>query len=83
MARKQTNMIKYIIKRILFMFPMLLAVLIVTFLLSQMMMADPSMSLLNIGMDEVALQRELDRLGFRDPVHIKLWKYLVNFFSGD
>ncbi len=83
MARKQTNMIKYIIKRILFMFPMLLAVLIVTFLLSQMMMADPSMSLLNIGMDEVTLQRELDRLGFTDPVHIKLWKYLVNFFSGD
>ncbi|NVM19246.1 MAG: ABC transporter permease [Candidatus Lokiarchaeota archaeon] len=83
MARKQTNMIKYIIKRILFMFPMLLAVLIVTFLLSQMMMADPSMSLLNIGMDELTLQRELDRLGFTDPVHIKLWKYLVNFFSGD
>ncbi len=83
MARKQTNMIKYIIKRILFMIPMLMAVLIVTFLLSQMMMADPSMSLLNIGMDEIALQRELDRLGFRDPIHIKLWKYLVNFFSGD
>ena len=62
MARKQTNMIKYIIKRILFMIPMLMAVLIVTFLLSQMMMADPSMSLLNIGMDEIALQRELDRL---------------------
>jgi len=65
------------------MIPMLMAVLIVTFLLSQMMMADPSMSLLNIGMDEIALQRELDRLGFRDPIHIKLWKYLVNFFSGD
>jgi ABC-type dipeptide/oligopeptide/nickel transport system permease component len=83
MVRKQTNMIKYIIKRILMIFPMLFAVLIVTFLLAQMMAVDPNMGLVNIRMEPEDFKRELERIGFYDPLYIKLWKYLVNFFKGD
>ena len=83
MARKQTNMVKYIIKRILMMVPMLFAVLIVGFLLSEAMVSDPGMGLLNIAMEPEVLQAELRRLGFLDPVHIKLGKYFANFFTGD
>jgi len=83
MARKQTNMIKYIIKRIIMMIPMLLAVLIVCFILSQMMVADPFMNRLNAQMDPEDFRRELERLGAYDPLHIKIAKYLVRLFTGD
>jgi len=83
MARKQTNMIKYIVKRTLMIIPMLFAVLIITFLLSQMMSVDPNMGMVNLRMEPEDFARELERTGFMDPLYIKLGKYLVNFFKGD
>jgi peptide/nickel transport system permease protein len=83
MARKQTNMIKYIIKRVIMMVPMLIAVLIFSFILSHMMAADPMMNRLNMQMEPADFQNELRRIGYYDPIHIKLLLYFRNFFSGD
>jgi len=82
MARKAKNMVKYIIKRIIIMFPMLLLALIVTWILSHMMLVDPTLN--KIGFDNPELlELERIRTGYYDPWYIKLGIYLRNFFLGD
>ena len=82
MARQAKNMVKYIIKRILIMFPMLLLALIVTWILSHMMLVDPILN--KIGFDNPELlELERIRTGYYDPWFVKLGIYLKNFFTGD
>jgi len=83
MARQARNMMKYIIKRILLMVPILLAVLIFTFILSNMMAVSPFLNKMAGVLDKDALDRELKRVGFWDPWYVKLGIYLKNFFTGD
>lgn len=82
MARKATNMVKYIIKRIFIMFPMLILALIATWILSNMMSVDPVLNRVGIT-DPVVLELERRRVGYYDPWLVKLGKYLLNFFTGD
>ena len=80
--KKQTNMVKYIIKRIAIMFPMLILALSITFVLAQMMVVNPI--LFKVGHDDPQLlQRELERLGYYDPWYVKLFRYFVDFFTGN
>ena len=82
MARQAKNMVKYIIKRIFIMFPMLLLALIVTWILSHMMLVDPILN--KIGFDNPELlELERIRTGYYDPWFVKLGIYLKNFFTGD
>ncbi|MFX1451806.1 MAG: ABC transporter permease [Promethearchaeota archaeon] len=82
MAQAQ-NMIKYIFKRILLMFPMLIMVLIFTWLLSHMMAVSPVTNKIGFTMDPDVYENELKRIGFYDPWYIKLGNYIGNFFTGD
>ena len=82
MKRKSQSMIKYIIKRIIIMVPMLIAVLIFTWLLSHMMSVNPITNKIGFTLDPDVYRRELRRLGFYDPWYIKLGNYLRNFFTG-
>ena len=82
MKRKSQSMIKYIIKRIIVMFPMLIAVLIFTWLLSHAMSVNPITNKIGFTLDPDVYQRELRRLGFYDPWYIKLGNYLRDFFTG-
>jgi len=82
MARQAKNMVKYIIKRIIIMFPMLILALIVTWILSHMMLVDPTLN--KIGFDNPELlELERIRIGYYDPWYVKLGIYLKNFFTGD
>ena len=82
MKRKSQSMIKYIIKRIIVMVPMLIAVLIFTWLLSHAMSVNPITNKIGFTLDPDVYQRELRRLGFYDPWYIKLGNYLRDFFTG-
>jgi len=82
MKRKSQNMIKYIIKRILIMFPMLIAVLIFTWLLSHMMSVNPISNKIGFVLDPEVYERELRRIGYYDPWYVKLGNYLRDFFTG-
>jgi len=82
LARQATNMVKYIIKRILIMVPMLILVLIITWILSHMMTVDPVLNRVGIT-DPVVLELERRRVGYYDPWYVKLGIYLKNFFMGD
>ena len=83
MKRKSQNMIKYVIKRILFMIPMLIAVLIFTWLLSHMMSVNPVANKIGYTLDPAVYERELRKIGFYDPWYVQLGIYLRNFFIGD
>jgi len=83
MARQARNMMKYVFKRILLMIPILIAVLIFTWILSNMMSVNPHLNQLAGVLDRQVLERELRRVGFYDPWYVKLGIYLKNFFTGD
>lgn len=75
-------MVKYIIKRILIMIPMLFIALISTWILAQMMTVDPVLNRVGI-VDPVVLESERQRVGYYDPWFVKLAFFLKNFFTGD
>jgi len=80
--KKHTNMVKYIIKRILIVFPMLLFSLIITWLLARMMLVSPI--LFRVGFDNLELlEQERERVGFYDPWYIQLFNYFRDFFRGE
>jgi len=82
MTKQSTNMIKYIIKRILIMIPMLFIVLTFSWLLAHMMSMSPLNSYGNI-LDPEILEAERRRIGFYDPWYVKLFNYYKNFFTGN
>ena len=60
---KSQNMIKYIIKRIILMIPMLFLVLSITFILTQMMAADPVLNKLGFPIELELIEQERQRIG--------------------
>lgn len=83
MAKQAKNMIKYIIKRILVMIPMLFFVLTFAFILSLMMGRSPVTFSLDDLLEPEKLEAELRRIGYYDPWYVRLLKYYKNFFSGN
>jgi peptide/nickel transport system permease protein len=83
MAKQAKNMIKYIIKRILVMIPMLFLVLTFAFILSLMMGRSPVTFSLDDLLEPETLEAELRRIGYYDPWYVRLLKYYKNFFSGN
>jgi len=77
------NMIKYIIKRILFMIPMLFFSLVITFILSRLMFVDPVLNKLGLLPDPELIEAEKRRIGLDKPIYIQLLIYLTNFFTGN
>ena len=79
--KKQTNMVKYILKRILIMFPILILALIITWLLANSMQVY-SILIRAATFDPELLELEKIRTGYYDPWFVKLGNYLRNFFTG-
>ena len=77
------NMALYIVKRILFMVPMLFLVLIITFILSRMMFGDPVLNKLGLLPDPKIIEAEKRRMGYDKPLLVQLIVYLSNFFKGN
>jgi peptide/nickel transport system permease protein len=80
--KKQTNMIKYIINRIIVMIPILICGLIITWILSNMMNVSPILNKVDTTHPEI-IEFEKIRTGFYKPWYEKLLIYLGNFFSGN
>jgi peptide/nickel transport system permease protein len=81
-GKKHTNMVKYIIKRIFIMFPMLILSLIITWLLANMMIVNPLLFRVGAANPEL-LEAEKIRVGFYNPWYVKLLIYLKDFFTGN
>lgn len=77
------NMVKYVIRRILFMIPMLIFTLVITFILARLMFTDPILNKLGMLPDQELIEAERRRMGFDQPIFIQLLIYLGNFFTGN
>ncbi|MFX1501051.1 MAG: ABC transporter permease [Promethearchaeota archaeon] len=82
MAKQSTNMIKYIIRRILVMIPMLFLILTFAWILAHLMQVSPITNKVSGIVEPDVLEAELQRIGYYDPWYIQLAKYYQNFFSG-
>ena len=67
MSRKSQNMVKYVVKRILIMIPMLIGILIFTWVLSRLMSVNPVVNKIGFVLDPDVYERELRRIGYYDP----------------
>ena len=84
MTRQARNMIKYVLKRILLMFPILIAVLIFTWILSHMMQINPFLNRIpGTTRDRARWAAELRNSGYYEPWYTQLGIYLGRFFAGD
>lgn len=83
MARKAQNMLKYIIKRILFFFPTLILVLTFTWFIARFLLVDPVLVKMGGLFDPEIIEAEKQRLGYDDPLYLQYGKYLLNFFTGN
>ena len=75
-------MVKYIVKRILMMIPMLFAVLVITWVLSQAMAINPLQSEVT-GWDMQIYYDEMARLGLDQPIYVQFFNYFRDFFTGN
>jgi peptide/nickel transport system permease protein len=76
-------MIKYVLKRILLMIPILIAVLIFTWILSHMMSVNPYLNKIGTVYDRETIDRLLRKYGYFDPWYVQLGIYIRDFFTGN
>lgn len=76
-------MIKYLIKRVLSMFLVLLVTVILIFTLMYLVPGDPALSILGENATVEAVAELHERLGFNDSYIVQLGRYLKDLLHGD
>ena len=69
-------MLKYIIKRILYLIPILIGVSIIIFALKTFTPGDPARQILGNSATEEQVQEKREELGLNDPVYIQYFNYV-------
>ncbi len=79
------SLIKYIIRRLIIMIPILFGVLLITFVLTHMMPGNPYLTFVTHGADSeiYAYEQQVERLGLNKPIWEQFLIYLGTLFSGD
>ncbi|MFD1360749.1 ABC transporter permease [Lentibacillus salinarum] len=76
-------MVKYIIRRVLLLIPVLFGVSILTFSLLHMIPGDPARSMLGEKATETQLELLREELGLNEPLTAQYGKYIGNILQGD
>ncbi|MFN8671654.1 MAG: ABC transporter permease [Candidatus Sericytochromatia bacterium] len=81
-------MLRYIIKRLIQMVPLLIIISILSFGIIRMAevfaKADPLTALkMNPSTTQATIEREIQRLGLNDPLYVRYGKWAINFVQGD
>ncbi len=71
-------MIKYILKRLLLLIPVLLGVILVIFTIMHMMPGDPGRIILGENASQEAVDQKNEELGYYDPFLVQFFNYLKN-----
>ena len=69
-------MLKYIIKRLLWMIPVILGVLIIVFILSEITPGDPVDNIVGTDATEEAREAAREAYGFNDPATVRFFRYV-------
>ena len=73
----------YLIKRLLWMIPVMLGVVTITFFLGRLAPGDPADAMAGQRASEEQRQLITERYGFDKPLYIQYGKYLLNLLRGD
>ncbi|WP_164668143.1 ABC transporter permease [Virgibacillus doumboii] len=76
-------MLKYIIRRILMLIPVLIGVSILTFSLIHLVPGDPAVSMLGNKATEAQLENLREELGLNDPYIVQYGRFLGDILQGD
>ena len=76
-------MIKYIIKRIVSVIPVLIVVSLLVFLMVHIMPGDPAELIAGDMATEEDVQRVREKYGFDQPLYVQYLRYVKNLLSGD
>ena len=76
-------MLKYILKRVLLLIPVLLGVSLIVFTIMSFTPGDPATAILGNGATKEDIQRLNEELGYYDPFVERYAKYVVNAVQGD
>ncbi|MCF8001891.1 MAG: ABC transporter permease [Halanaerobiales bacterium] len=76
-------MFGYILKRLLWVIPVLIGVSLILFGIMQMVPGDPASVLLGPKASEEAVETLNKRYGLEEPLHIQYYLLMKNFFSGN
>ena len=77
-------MLKYTLRRLLGMIPMLLLISIVVFSLAMFMPGDPLGGEIDpTNSDPEYIEEMREKLGYNDPIHVQYWTWVTNFVQGD
>lgn len=76
-------MLKYVLKRILQLIPMLLVLSIIVFLMVRMIPGDPVKNMLGIDVPQEMVEIERERLGLNDPYIVQYGRFLNELLHGD
>ena len=78
--RKELRMWKYIVKRLLWMIPVLLGIAVVIFTIMYFCPGDPAASILGNGATPAALEAKRAEMGLDKPYIVRLLNYLNQVF---
>jgi len=77
------HLIKYAIRRLLLLFPVLMGVLIIAFFLTRILPGDPLHLMLGPESDEILVERVRQEMGLDKPLPTQFWIYLTGLLKGD
>ncbi len=73
-------MVKYVIRRVLWIIPVLIGVAALVFTIMYFVPGDPARLILGESATQVELEAKREQLGLNDPYIVQLWHYLSNIF---
>lgn len=80
---EEEAMIKFIIKRLLSLIPVILGVTFFVFMVMQLAPGDAAKLLLGEGATQEQVEELREEMGLNDPVIVQYVRYMVNFCKGD
>lgn len=76
-------MLKYILRRLLLLIPILLGVILLIMFIMDLTPGDPATLLLGINATPEAIEEMNDELGFNDPLLVQYANYIIDALHGD
>ena len=77
------SLFKFVAKRLLAVIPVLLGVLVITFILSRLMPGDPALAVLPAKFTPSEYYAARQRLGLDDPLYVQFFIYIAGIFQGN
>lgn len=76
-------MVKYILKRLIALIPVLLGVTLIIFTLLYLTPGDPALIMLGDDATAEGIEQIHEELGWNDPFWVRYWNYVVDLLHGD